>query len=77
MSSPTRLPNADGMILMSDFYMFLIIDWTIVRSFKSCVHVPLMLGLVKKKSEKESTLCSGNEGNLVSFGLVLSCGIFF
>ena len=35
------------------FYVFATIDWTGARSFKSCVHVPLMLRLVQNVKRKQ------------------------
>ena len=40
------------------FYVCATIDWTGARSFKSCVHVPLMLRLVHNVKKKAG---SGNE----------------
>ena len=55
------------------FYVFATIDWTGARSFKSCVHVPLMLRLVHNVKRKQ---VAEMKKDLVSFGLVLSCEFF-
>lgn len=64
-SSPTRIASAERMI----FYVLLSIDWTIVKSFQ--VMCPYSFDVaIGAKCEKK--IGSGNEKNLVSFGLVLS-----